>query len=77
MERFESFRRMAECQFVVSPPGRGYDCYRTWEALAVGCVPIVLSSVNDDFYKQFSIMIVEDWTQVTVERMSDFAKTVT
>ena len=24
-----------------SPPGNGYDCFRTWEALGVGTVPIV------------------------------------
>ena len=25
----------------LSPPGRGYDCFRTWQALAVGTVPLV------------------------------------
>ena len=27
---------------VLSPPGRGYDCFRTWQTLAVGSVALVL-----------------------------------
>lgn len=27
--------------FVVSPPGFGYDCFRTWEALIFGAIPII------------------------------------
>lgn len=33
----------------LSPPGRGYDCGRTWQVLAVGSVPLVL---NDDRFDQ-------------------------
>jgi hypothetical protein len=29
-------------QFVISPPGNGPDCHRTWEALYLGAVPVVL-----------------------------------
>ena len=25
----------------LSPPGRGYDCFRTWQALSVGTIPFV------------------------------------
>ena len=28
---------------VLSPPGGGTDCHRTWEAIALGAVPVVLS----------------------------------
>ena len=28
-------------EFVISPPGNGYDCHRTWEALYIGAIPIV------------------------------------
>eukprot|EP00931_Biecheleriopsis_adriatica_P025542 TRINITY_DN15649_c0_g2_i1.p1 TRINITY_DN15649_c0_g2~~TRINITY_DN15649_c0_g2_i1.p1 ORF type:complete len:399 (-),score=75.47 TRINITY_DN15649_c0_g2_i1:92-1267(-) len=34
-------KKVAEYQFLLSPPGGGYDCYRHWEALAVGTVPMV------------------------------------
>jgi len=29
-------------KFVLSPPGRGFDCHRTWEAIYLGAVPVVL-----------------------------------
>jgi len=32
---------LAMYAFVLSPPGVGYDCYRHWQALAVGTVPII------------------------------------
>lgn len=40
----EEFRRaVRESYFVISPPGRGLDCHRTWEAIYLGAVPVVLS----------------------------------
>lgn len=32
---------IAQHQSTLSPPGRGYDCFRTWQALSVGTVPLV------------------------------------
>merc|ERR1712118_627215 len=29
-------------KFVLSPPGVGYDAFRTWETLAMGSIPVVL-----------------------------------
>lgn len=31
-------------KFVISPPGNGMDCHRTWEAIYLGAVPVVLRS---------------------------------
>jgi hypothetical protein len=42
LERERFLWLMATFQSVLSPPGRGYDCFRTWEALAVGSVPLVV-----------------------------------
>jgi hypothetical protein len=33
---------LAEHRCTLSPPGRGFDCFRTWQALAVGTVPLVV-----------------------------------
>lgn len=41
---------MTQMQFCASPHGNGLDCHRTWEALCLGCVPIVKSSPLDDLY---------------------------
>lgn len=34
--------QLAASKFVLSPPGRGFDCHRTWEAIYRGAVPVVL-----------------------------------
>uniref|UniRef100_A0A914QDS5 Exostosin GT47 domain-containing protein n=1 Tax=Panagrolaimus davidi TaxID=227884 RepID=A0A914QDS5_9BILA len=31
-------------KFVISPPGVGLDCYRTWEAIIMGAIPFILQS---------------------------------
>ena len=33
---------LAQSLFVISPPGNGPDCHRTWEAMYSGAIPIVL-----------------------------------
>jgi hypothetical protein len=39
----EQYRQaVSESLFVLSPPGRGLDCHRTWEAIYLGAVPVVL-----------------------------------
>lgn len=51
-------------KFVISPPGAGFDCHRTWEALYVGCIPIVLSSTLNELYAGLPILIVDSWDQI-------------
>lgn len=71
---------MSGYQFVASPMGNGYDCHRTWEALALGCVPIVnLSLVANRgplqrLYSMFDIWIVQDWSEVTPQRLQSWKR---
>ena len=53
--------------FEVSPRGHGLDCFRTWEALLLGTIPIVRRSPLDPLYaeEEFPVVIVDDWTEVT------------
>ena len=55
--------------FVISPHGNGLDCHRTWEALALGCIPIVKTSAIDNLYKNLPVLIVNDWSDVTKEKL--------
>lgn len=54
-------------RFMVSPHGVGLDCYRTWEALYLGMIPIVKTSNLDSMYEDLPVLIVKDWTEVTPE----------
>jgi hypothetical protein len=53
--------------FVISPPGNGIDCHRTWEALYMGAIPIVKRSLVTEAFVDLPILIVEDWTTITEE----------
>ena len=44
----ELLRIYTNYAFIVSPHRNGLDCHRTWEALVLGCIPIVKTSPIDD-----------------------------
>jgi len=61
---------------IASPPGNGPDCHRTWEAMYLGCVPIVENCyLTRWFHDDGAPMIlvdswseVENWDEAEVER---------
>ncbi len=59
--------QMASYKFTLSPRGLGIDCYRTWEALLVGSIPIVKSSYLDSLYDGLPVLIIKDWESITEE----------
>lgn len=63
----ECWRAHGEYAFQISPRGNGLDCFRTWESLFLGVIPIVRSSPLDALYRaeQLPVVIVEAWEQVT------------
>lgn len=63
--RMLSWKRQTEYAFVVSPPGEGLDCHRTWEALCLGCIPIMLSSPLDDMFEDLPVLIVKRWNDLS------------
>lgn len=63
------WRNMVEHAFVISPHGNGLDCHRTWEALCLGCIPIVKSSGIDSLFDDLPVWIVRDWKDVTLDVM--------
>lgn len=71
--RNSSWMRQAECMFVASPEGAGMDCHRTWEALLLGCIPVVKRNPLADLFSGLPVLILEDWQELTRERMHAFA----
>lgn len=61
---------LARSRFVVSPPGSGLDCHRTWEALYMGCYPIVLSSTLNPLYEELPVVVVNSWEEVSEELLA-------
>ena len=70
--RHQSWSTMLGYKFVLSPHGNGLDCHRTWEALLLGCVPVVKTSPLDPLFQELPVLIVQDWSHVTRERLSEY-----
>ena len=70
--RIRSWTNMVKYKYVVSPHGNGLDCHRTWEALALGCIPIVKTSPLDPMFSGLPILIVKEWSDITQELLDGF-----
>jgi hypothetical protein len=53
--------------FVASPFGYGIDCHRTWEALALGCIPIIKRSGLATLFDGMPVLVVNEWKDITEE----------
>lgn len=67
IERIQTWKNQSEYAFVISPHGNGLDCHRTWEALCLGCIPIVKTSKIDGLYNELPVLIVKEWSDITLE----------
>jgi hypothetical protein len=59
-------------KFVVSPPGNGYDCHRTWEAIYLGAVPIVLKEYWPFQKYRLPVLVVDTWEEAFDRIDEDF-----
>jgi len=71
ISRSESWKKQSEFAFVISPHGNGLDCHRTWEALCLGCIPIVKSSSINSVYDKLPVLIVDDWSDINSDLLSN------
>jgi hypothetical protein len=60
--RIETWKNQANHMFVISPEGIGMDCHRTWEALLLGCVPVVKKN-NHNLFQNLPVWEVNDWSE--------------
>ena len=66
--------------FVISPPGNGYDCHRTYENLALGNVPILLKNkdiCDNGFFERIGCIVIDDYSQITPEFLDSYIDTHT
>lgn len=72
----DCWRMHRDFAFEASPQGNGMDCFRTWEALALGTVPVVRQSALDRLYRGHGlpVAIVADWSEVTPARLAAWAE---
>ncbi len=68
-DRKTTWENQVKYAFVISPHGNGLDCHRTWEALCLGCIPIVRTSPIDGLFEGLPVYIVQDWSEVTEDNL--------
>jgi len=71
IERYQSWLNQSLYAFVISPHGNGMDCHRTWEALILGCIPIVKKSPIDILYEDLPVLILNEWKDLTLELLTN------
>ena len=67
LPRARSWERQAEFAFVLCPEGNGPDTHRFWEALALGCVPLVRRNFLSASLSDLPVLVVEDWKQISAD----------
>lgn len=62
---FENYvKDLSSHLFVVSPEGNGIDVHRTFEAIALGCIPIVKRHINNENLRDLPICWVNSFDEV-------------
>ena len=69
--RTENWRNISRYTFVLSPFGHGLDCHRTWEALCLGCIPIVKAPIFDKLFEDLPVLNVNKWSDVTKKLLDE------
>lgn len=70
VDRNQTWTNQSKYAFVLSPIGHGLDCHRTWEALILGCIVIVVSSPLDTLYEGLPVLIINDWNEINQELLN-------
>ena len=56
---------MAPCKFTLSPEGDMHDCYRHWEAILIGVIPIIQKTSMNELFNDLPVLLIDEWDQIT------------
>lgn len=71
ISRSQFLAQLNASKFVVSPPGNGPDCHRTWEAMYAGAVPIVLLKSWPFAHLKLPVLAVRGWAEASAMLSED------
>jgi len=54
-------------KYVISPPGNGPDCHRTWEAMYLGAIPIVKRQSWPFQHVQLPVIQIDEWNEIATK----------
>lgn len=66
ISRDKTWRNQSLFAFVLSPAGGGLDCHRTWEALNLGCIPILkrYHVPYEKLFENLPVLFVNEWEDI-------------
>ena len=69
----QNINRLAKYKWCICPEGNGVDTHRLWEAMYLGCIPIVLKSPFIDTLMHYTegelpIYVVEKWDKLCLSQ---------
>lgn len=67
--RKEFLKDIRNHEFVLCPRGNGVDTHRLWETLYMGSIPIVKNDIAHSAWQDLPILFINDWNEITEERL--------
>lgn len=60
------YKRLNQYKFVASPYGCGIDCHRTWEAIYLRTIPILIKDPMSEYFKTLGlpILLLNSWEEI-------------
>lgn len=68
--RTNNWKEMVKYTYILSPAGIGLDCHRTWEALCLGCIPIVCIPEFTNMFEDLPVLVIKTWDEITEELLN-------
>lgn len=65
------YASMRRHRFVLSPEGNGADCYRHWEALYLGAIPIVMAGPTMSSFADLPVLFTNDYSELSEEYLEE------
>jgi hypothetical protein len=67
------YKNIMNHHFVLSPPGNGIDCHRTWEILYLKRIPIVKRVGRlEELYKDLPVLFINDYSEISKFYLKNF-----
>ena len=72
---YDYLEKMSKYKYVICLEGAGWDTHRNYEALLVGSIPIMKSSVISQIYKkeQLPSVFINDWTKLAEKSIPQYS----
>ena len=64
--QIDYFKNISSYKFIISPDGNGADCFRTWEAIYLKTIPIVIKNNMHEYFRDIKLPLymINSWNEL-------------